>query len=130
MGVKENRKLWLDALRSGEYNQGKFWLNKGDRLCCLGVLCETYQKHGLGDLEIKEYLDNDRPSMTKEVVKTYNNENTGAPDKVCEWAGFKRGSYLKNNEGLITLNDMSNHSFSEIADKIEKYGFIEEVQDE
>ena len=34
-----NRRLWIDALRSGEYKQGKGALQNGDRFCCLGVAC-------------------------------------------------------------------------------------------
>jgi hypothetical protein len=31
---------WAAALRSGKYKQGKGWLRKDDRFCCLGVLCD------------------------------------------------------------------------------------------
>ena len=30
---------WLTALRSGEYYQGKLYLGKSNRNCCLGVAC-------------------------------------------------------------------------------------------
>lgn len=122
MGVKENRQLWLNALRSGEYKQGKFWLCKDDKYCCLGVLCEVYQKHGPGDLNRSEnWTGNGK-------IVTYDSENSGAPDKVCEWAGFKRGSYLRNNEGLINLNDgYLSVGFAEIANRIENHGFLEEI---
>jgi hypothetical protein len=35
------RKKWVDALRSGDYKQGKHYLRSGDdSFCCLGVLCD------------------------------------------------------------------------------------------
>jgi len=36
----EMKAKWLEALRSGKYQQGKNFLREGDRYCCLGVLCE------------------------------------------------------------------------------------------
>lgn len=35
------RTKWTDALRSGNYQQGKAWLQKYGQFCCLGVLCEV-----------------------------------------------------------------------------------------
>ncbi len=31
---------WVEALRSGKYQQGRQYLNKDGKFCCLGVLCE------------------------------------------------------------------------------------------
>ncbi|TGP34041.1 MULTISPECIES: hypothetical protein [unclassified Mesorhizobium] len=36
---KEHRKLWVQALRSGEYEQGRKRLHLDSRYCCLGVAC-------------------------------------------------------------------------------------------
>jgi len=37
----EIKKKWVDALRSGDYTQGKEVLrSKDDEFCCLGVLCD------------------------------------------------------------------------------------------
>lgn len=48
----EARRLWVEALRSGEYEQGRTWLRENDRYCCLGVACELYRKHtGIGRWE-------------------------------------------------------------------------------
>ena len=45
-------KKWIDALRSGKYKQGRGQLVKGDRYCCLGVLCDVAkQEFGLEMLE-------------------------------------------------------------------------------
>jgi hypothetical protein len=43
----EVRKRWLDALRSGKYQQAKTVLRtENDRYCCLGVLCEIVDPEG------------------------------------------------------------------------------------
>ena len=39
-------KEWSDALRSGEYQQGKDFLHEGNRFCCLGVLCDLFDPDG------------------------------------------------------------------------------------
>ncbi len=40
---------WVEALRSGEYKQGKGVLRGSDMTkptyCCLGVLCDVYKRH-------------------------------------------------------------------------------------
>ena len=47
---KRNRKIWVDALRSGEYKQGQYTLRQHSRglappysykYCCLGVACKV-----------------------------------------------------------------------------------------
>lgn len=35
---------WLAALRSGEYKQGIGRLRQDGKFCCLGVLCDLYNK--------------------------------------------------------------------------------------
>ena len=38
--TQEQRDKWVEALRSGKYEQGNKFLRLGDRYCCLGVLCD------------------------------------------------------------------------------------------
>lgn len=50
----EVKKLWIDALRSGEYKQTKGILRReGGKggYCCLGVLCDLHAKQGLGNFK-------------------------------------------------------------------------------
>jgi hypothetical protein len=37
---KAIKKKWVAALRSGEYKQGRRYLKRDGKYCCLGVLCE------------------------------------------------------------------------------------------
>lgn len=39
---KEIKTKWTEALRSGEYEQGRHRLFKGGKFCCLGVLTDVY----------------------------------------------------------------------------------------
>ena len=40
----EIKQKWVNALRSGEYEQGSEKLYSGRGYCCLGVLCDLYSK--------------------------------------------------------------------------------------
>lgn len=37
----ENKRIWVDALRSGKYQQTQDVLKNKNGFCCLGVLCEV-----------------------------------------------------------------------------------------
>ena len=47
----EVKKLWVDALRSGDYTQGRHKLCNNGNYCCLGVLCELAVEWGAPDLK-------------------------------------------------------------------------------
>lgn len=39
-------KAWIEALRSGKYEQGESSLRNGDKMCCLGVACDVIDPEG------------------------------------------------------------------------------------
>lgn len=41
---EEIKKIWVKALKSGKYKQGKGKLSHAGRYCCLGVLCSIYAR--------------------------------------------------------------------------------------
>lgn len=43
INIKQFKK-WIAALDSGEYKQGKHWLQDTDRYCCLGLGCKVLMK--------------------------------------------------------------------------------------
>ena len=127
---------WVRALLSGKYKQGKGMLGmdkKGEELrvdpttgklpqpskfCCLGVLCDVYNKTKEGKrnpVSLQDYM---------------------LPNIVMDWAGmisndgnYKEGQRkVKNKEGdtffaeynLANLNDVSKKSFKYIAGVIQK----------
>lgn len=116
-----HRKLWVNALRSGEYKQCKRVLSNKTEYCCLGVLCEVAIKNGL---EVKKVIGD------HEIE--YDEEHGSLPQSVAEWAGLKsRTGGLKkdaeycetigrNMDSLANLNDYGNRNFEQIADIIEE----------
>lgn len=108
----EVKARWVAALRSGEYTQGKGMLREADNcMCCLGVLCDLYDKDGWG--------------------KLFNGFSGSPPMEVREWAGFPVAPYEDDSrptpdvtiagrvEALYTHNDQG-ATFAEIADAIEQ----------
>lgn len=125
-----NRKLWIDALRSGDYTQGYGALccniDGEEAHCCLGVLCEVYIKAG-GELKKEPALDG----------KTfYDSDKGGVPNKVIEWVGFKSSRFnavanrkYKDRIGLADMNDYSGLDFNGIANIIEHPEYFYPVED-
>lgn len=111
---KKRMQLWVDALRSGEYNQGFGSLIERDdanncSYCCLGVACKIYEK--------------------QTGIKLLKHDWAGhfQPSQVSEWFGFP--SYVfeicsKTTEqeaiSATIANDELKWSFKKIADAIEK----------
>jgi len=116
--LKEINELWVNALRSGKFKQGKEMLQDSEKhFCCLGVLCSLYNK--------------EKHSSWKDLNI---NGDEILPKKVMNWAGltsqnpnvkYKDGTLqtLSNFNDGISLNmrgrEMSPLNFNEIADIIE-----------
>lgn len=120
----EVKTLWLTALRSGEYKQGKGYLEKinseGVReYCCLGVLCDLAVKAGI----VEKETDGAAVSVVGYRVGSYI-EAAGLIPKISEWAGVSEIGILPEEQGrgsLINLNDGADFTFSQIADVIEEW---------
>jgi hypothetical protein len=140
---KKNIRKWVDALRSGEYQQGKNYLLSPDgkqRYCCLGVACEI---SGVGSWQVSpsDYVEMGHdptfdaapnhytvPSEDGEMYygMHYANEVLIAP--VSEWLGLgeeiPRVKILTDGKeirkDLATLNDSRGWNFHQIADAIER----------
>ena len=122
----EIKKLWVDALRSGEYKQGQGTLKRSDCFCCLGVLTDIFIKI-TGRAEWIPVAESHRARIIS-TDYAYQEESSAILLKaVCEWAGLKRPNPVmpirlptRNITTLSELNDLG-RGFSEIADIIEKY---------
>jgi hypothetical protein len=114
--VTENIQKWVDALRSGNYKQGRFFLRDGDTYCCLGVLCDIAEVDA-------DWSDKDSVSNG---VKMFDGSTTHIPKSVQEWAGITSSSPsiyiegLDSREFFTVLNDSGDYNFNDIADLIEK----------
>lgn len=98
----EIKAKWLEALRSGKYEQGICYLQNNGRFCCLGVLCDLMEPDGWQKREDESRIvlhdgQQDFPALS--IM-----ERVGLLDIEAH--------------ALIDLND-GNESFTEIADYIE-----------
>lgn len=103
------KKLWIAALRSGKYEQGRTALRSDEGFCCLGVLCDIYgQQFGK------------RWTGRKGRDQSFDGATYFLPTSVVEWSGMKTGDPTVKGERLAVMNDRGD-SFNSIADRIEKY---------
>ena len=112
--MKETIKnIWVKALRSGQYQQGKMFLQKNNTFCCLGVLCDIMQKE-TGDLSIRNQNVWDKCVLYNEVAGSL-------PIEVRDWAGmWSCDGSITERTSLTSLNDSNNKTFEEIAEVIEE----------
>lgn len=114
---KDRLRMWVRALRSGQYQQGKNFLRKDNRYCCLGVAM---------DLALANGVKCDNPDWGKTAL---------LPPQVIDWFGLDGGATGSRglNDRLTRASnrmpsDMNDNgtSFNEIADQLElHYGLLE-----
>ena len=115
------KQLWLEALRSGKYDQTFSRLRRMEAdedpegFCCLGVLCDIFRKEtGCG-----EWTDEGAFVLGGE-------KEVGAPPwEVAQWAGFiYRQPFVEVDweEDSVEIAEENDRftSFAEIADIIEE----------
>jgi hypothetical protein len=84
--VKEK---WIDALRSGKYEQGSEKLRGYEGYCCLGVLCDLYAQEQNKEWDFRGYSENsEEESPDKMDYWYFDGESEFLPDSVREWAGM------------------------------------------
>lgn len=114
--LNPNVEKWLEALESGEYEQGRTYLhtkeNGVEEYCCLGVACEVAQANGI---ELKVEVENG--------AFYYDGSSAFLPHVVQEWVrlAFSDGSpnddYYSTLSSLTSMNDKG-VPFREIAQYI------------
>lgn len=132
--MKESVRLWLEALRSGQYAQGKEHLLKDGRYCCLGVACSIYQKVNGNPLTIKtlpktQYRPEGVVAFYRDGIDDPEEKDLPSflPPDVQKWLGLssKEGTFEKATPAteykrkLWELNDMENWTFEQLANFIE-----------
>lgn len=124
---EEVKDKWVEALRSGKYEQGIGYLHDltNDKFCCLGVLCDVAVREGLqvkvGSLPVQFAGISDEPMR----VSTFDLASGVLPESVREWADLKGTDpdfYPhyddESPDTCASLND-GGYSFEEIAERIE-----------
>lgn len=114
------KKLWLQALRSGDYTQGQNWLKSsdecGDFHCCLGVLCDLFlTETGNGQWTP---IQNDK-FFTFEVER-YSSPSV-LPAPVMNWAELGDCNPRLGRVKVASVLNDTGKDFNYIADRIEKY---------
>jgi len=118
----KHRKQWVDALRSGKYEQGKYRLRKDAQFCCLGVACDI---SGLGAWVVD--TDKIPDAKGQETLYSYRistfAEASQLSAEMASWLGVRHTDVKlhsqKNVPSLVYAND-TGLSFNEIADIIER----------
>lgn len=121
--LNKNALLWVRALRSGKYKQGRQVLNSPKGFCCLGVACDLYQKHRR---KLHKKLLEERVAMDSQVegAISYDGEWNILPEKVRVWLGLSDTQGPLRLEGvgptkLWKLNDSGHWDFKKLADLIQ-----------
>ena len=105
----EIKKLWVDALRSGDYIQGRGGLRgECNDFCCLGVLCDLHAKA------------TGRKWSHNGCHYEYLSQMAFLPNEVTEWAGLDTGRPKLPDGTLDTLND-AEMDFITIAGRVEAH---------
>lgn len=144
---RANMRKWIDALRGGEYRQGRSYLKYqfGNEItyCCLGVVCDLMEREGL-DPGLHEY----------KIPNVWEHRDTGTawirtprgggtlPGIAQEWLGIETdnpllkavireaGTVRMRDRFATELNDCDLATFADIADAIEYTFFFDEEGDQ
>jgi hypothetical protein len=106
------KKRWVEALRSGKYQQGRGHLCDGSTYCCLGVLCELV----VPEMKI----------LRVGLGFSYGHSLTCLPREANERSGVAPETeeiLIEMNDGNRALGvkrDTGKKTFAEIADWIEE----------
>jgi hypothetical protein len=124
---KDAIRKWVEALRSGKYQQTTGRLADRNGFCCLGVACEVAIENGL---RLRKKESGDSVGTVE-----YNDCAGELPDEVADWLGlYTEGDdeeafhHLTDpplhtadhpKHSAVSWNDEENATFSQIADLIE-----------
>jgi hypothetical protein len=106
----EKKKVWVDALRGGQYKQGRKHLRHDDEYCCLGVLCDLVHDFG-------KWGKPDRLGIYCYETKDFGRASMTLPTPLRVSCGIS----VEDMNHLIDMNDDGRKSFDEIANYIEEH---------
>jgi hypothetical protein len=111
----QNALAWADALESGRFEQGRSYLEKGGKYCCLGVACVLAIEAGVNVERDTEYVGS--------MGVAYDHHTASLPLPVKDWLGLgsDNGQY-RDDRGfgrtLVSDNDNDQHHFKRIAETV------------
>ncbi len=105
----EDKKLWTDALRSGDFEQGAGFLCKDGKYCCLGV----YE-------EVKGRMYESKPGRKHSMGIKQGHWGDPVSEEAIEEIYSPTLNFVQGlGTSLATMNDSGNFTFSQIADWID-----------
>jgi hypothetical protein len=116
-----NQKKWVEALRSGEYKQGKRALCKEGNFCCLGVAAELFKTEDTVIITSKVKSVDNLGEPIYINLTSYDNSDSCAPNYVVKALALHSDTGGVNDATVTALtqeNDMG-ATFEEIANLIE-----------
>lgn len=130
---KENMRLFIEALRSGEFAQGRSTLaakigeDSQWKYCCLGVACEIAIRNG-AVVEVQEH-EITYTDAGHRLYRTYGGTSTVLPASVLGWLGLGgdqtdprllTGHTAEHTAHATNLNDNQHWTFEQIAEGFER----------
>lgn len=128
LNKEKARELWVDALCSGDYAQGRHALARFDlgsevtEYCCLGVACDLFQEYEDEGLDIQQECVH-----PNSIAWSYDGYSSSCPPQVQKWLGLTtrfgdhkvshKDGYVDHRD-LAELNDDDKMCFDEIAEVI------------
>lgn len=122
------KERWVEALRSGDYQQtkGSLIVQEGEQklYCCLGVLTDLAMKEGIEGVRFVEGVRFDSEtelSVRLDDERWVTHDEGDLPLPVMEWAGLPSRDPALGSFSAIHWNDDAGSGFDEIADMIEEH---------
>ena len=118
----EIKTKWIEALRSGKYDQGmgnlKVGVSNDPAYCCLGVLCELAAEAGV--IPPGQLLEHEPNNYSHYFL----GEDEFLPDEVMTWANLdSNNGAFSDRFGESCLTDLNDNgkSFDDLADIIDEH---------
>ena len=124
----EVKQKWIDALRSGDYEQGSEKLRSVTGYCCLGVLCDLYAREHDTQWEFRGYDElSDETNPHPMDYWYFDEQSEFLPYSVMDWAGLKTHNPSMRvdsdddfyTDEIANLND-SGYTFNDLSKLIEQ----------
>lgn len=133
------KEMWVKALRSGEYQQGRGELitmtDEHTKYCCLGVLCDLAMKEGIVNLQpATRYTQYEQ--RIRNFFGTEHEHNNGLakfeilPPSVVHWAGLEDSNpavYSVRPEFEDDAEEQEDKYLVQMAELNDEYGYPFEI---
>lgn len=110
--IIENRRRWVEELRSGRRKQAQQVLRRGDTFCCLGVWCDIRVDDDAGWVTVDPDEYGNRPTHGYRSEPDW---RAGATEMLTRPLAYELGMSMGFTQDLAKKND-NGMSFEDLAD--------------